>query len=114
MDLLIPLQPRTQDEKSSFTADSRNVVLEDAFKRCLTELERETHNEEYIQYQAKKQHNTWKATEAKKQNDYLTVKKELNDFLDAQVHEFEARQTKERVDRRNAEITNIIQGNNGV
>jgi hypothetical protein len=108
------LEPRTETEKTEFSAAARNQCVEQAFLRCLEDLERQTMNEDYIKYQAMKQTNDWKSSEAKKKEDYAKMKKELNGFLDSQVHEFEARQAQARIDRRNAEIKTIIPGSSGM
>ena len=113
LELLIPLEPRTQADKVSHTSDARETVVDEAFQRCLTELEREVLNDEYTKQQAIKQQNAQIMREAKKKEENLVVKKELNDYLDAQVHEFEAKKEKERFDRTNAQITTIIEGNSG-
>lgn len=110
----MPLEPRTEAEKTEFSAAARNHCVEQAFLRCLEDLERQTMNEDYTKYQAMKQTNEWKSSEAKKQEDFAKTKKELNDFLDSQVHEFEARQAQARIDRRNAEMKTIIPGSSGM
>ena len=113
LEQLIPLEPRTEDDKISFSRNARAQVMDDAFYRCLSDLEKQVINDEYTKHHSNMMQEKTRLKDMKKNHDNLLLKKEMQEFLDKQVHQYEERKSKERQDRVNSEITCIITNNSG-
>lgn len=111
LELLIPKQPRTELDKKVHTINARQSVIDEAFNRMLTKIERETLNDEYTKYKVAESENSHINDLSDKQAAREKVRVELQQTLDQQVHEFEERQRKERDEIKNSKMSSIVEDN---
>ncbi len=111
LELLIPKQPRTDMDRKIHTINARQSVVDEAYNRMLTEIERDTLNDEYTKRKMAESEHSHEQTEVLKRQEQEKLKFELQKVLDKQVVEFEERRHREREDSKNAKITSIIEEN---
>jgi len=111
LELLLPKQPRSDLDKKIHTINARQSVVDEAFNRMLTKIERETLNDEYTKHKMAELENSHLSTMIKKREEQEKVRVDLQKTLDQQVHEFEERQRKQRDEIKNSKIVSIVENN---
>ena len=111
LELLLPKEPRTEQEKHNFTMQARQNVVDEAYNRCLTELEKQALNDEYTRQKMLERENNWRNEDLIKKKAAEKFKEELQQHLDQQIHEFEKRKEQARIDRVNSKVDTIIKEN---
>ena len=111
LELLIPKQPRSEMDKKIHTINARQSVVDEAFNRMLTKIERETLNDEYTKRKIAEQEKSHMEQLSEKRDAQEKVRLDLQKSLDQQVHEFEERQRRERDEIKNSKIVSIVENN---
>jgi hypothetical protein len=102
LDSVGPVSPKTKLERQK---EARQRVAQQAFLRCLGNLEETAVMEKVTQDVAQAQFDEWEKTEIKKRQEVHSKGKDLRESLDVQIHRYEANKKKEK-ERRQAGVIN--------
>ena len=109
-DMLMSLGPVTKETRKQRTKIARESVAQQAFNRCIGEVEEAAKVEELTHEYMKKEVSEWRAEEIKKRQDRAAGVKTLRSILSKQVGLSDQRKHKEKDERVNAALTYKLPG----
>ena len=109
-DMLMSLGPVTKETRKQRTKIARESVAQQAFSRCIGEVEEAAKVEALTREYMKKEVSEWRAEEIKKREDQAVGVKTLRSILSKQVDLSDQRKNKEKSERVNASLTYKLPG----
>jgi hypothetical protein len=113
-DILDAIGNRTLLRKDEWRKQAKDRVIQQAFDRCLEDVEKEAQFLEHRSFEAKKQFDDWRASMRQKtvkgKEDMVDLKK----TLDQQVQQFHSRKEQEKMEFKNSIAKNILPENAGL